>query len=174
MADLQTVTRGLTQNTTNILLCLDGIDSKTMMIRPAEKSWSLMECFEHVHNLEKLLLGIFNGPTEHTDRDPADKADHIKEIFSNDTRKLNAPDPIVPKAGFNDKEVLEQAIVSTRAALILAAALEPDELCMSFAHHYFGNMTRLEWLYFTFYHSQRHLRQAERIKAQLVNMQPQS
>lgn len=171
---IQSVKRELDRDTENILACLNGIADNTMMLIPSKGSWSLMECFEHVHALEKLLNGIFQGPVEHTQRDASLKAEQIWEVFNNDNRKLNAPEPIAPRASFKNREVLEKALAANREQLIALAEQGPDELCMAFGHHYFGNMTRLEWLYFCLYHSERHLRQAERIKAQIANMELQS
>lgn len=130
--------------------------------------WCAGEVVEHVTLLESLILKVLKGDVEPTHRAIDEKTALVKSVFGNFERKLFAPDPIQPLSEKKEREELVQTFREQRDLLKeIAITDDLSKTCLSFVHRAFGEFTRLEWIYFNIYHSERHLQQLRNIKALL-------
>jgi hypothetical protein len=85
-------------------------------------------------------------------------------MFLDFSIKMKSPDFILPSDKPLDKEQLINGIKNQSKEILNAMqANDPTEVCTGFEIPGFGPFTRLEWLYFITYHTQRHVWQLERM-----------
>jgi hypothetical protein len=170
MLNEKIIEQELKNNTDELFVYLKGIDNSLALLHPEDNSWSILDCCEHIYILEQAVNTLFKGKTEKTDRNPTEKIEKIKYRFNDYNQKLSAGDPIKPKGIFKDKEKVIQAIVSNRSQLLeLPQNGSWSDLCLGFSHAIFGYLTRIEWLYFCIFHTERHLHQMKSIEERIIN-----
>ena len=92
----------------------------------------------------------------------------MKKRFLESDKPMNASGVILPTGDAKSKAELIQTFTENRAKIAdLIDELPEEELCLKFAHPIFGNLTRMEWVHFSIIHTQRHMRQLDRIQTQL-------
>jgi len=127
---------------------------------PFAGSWTAGQVGEHLLISAEGVLETINGPVEPTDRDPAEKAGPIKQLFLDFTSKMNSPDFVMPSDAPKNKEALLQSLEKTMNGIYAAAETEDLSVtCMRFEFPGFGRLTRLEWITFILAHIQRHVHQ---------------
>ncbi|MGA2669710.1 MAG: DinB family protein [Ignavibacteria bacterium] len=161
----------LRENTNKLIEYIREVDNYVLLRRPSIYVWSIMDCYEHIEKLEKSLKKIFLGKTEITERNPTEKIEKIGNRFSDFEHKFTAGEPIQPKGEFQDKEQVMREIKNNREELL---SLIHDgtwaDLCLGYEHSLLGFLTKIEWLYFCIFHSDRHLHQMKEIEGRLVKI----
>ncbi|WP_352432925.1 DinB family protein [Mucilaginibacter sp. PAMB04274] len=77
---------------------------------------------------------------------------------------MQSPEFVVPSDGAKDKDTLLQQLEATRGKVTqAAAAYDYTYECIGFELLGSGPYTRIEWLYFIIYHTQRHVHQLRNI-----------
>lgn len=133
-------------------------------IHPEEGKWSIQQILEHLSVTEKGVLFMGQGQTTETDRDPSIIIHKVRDFLSDYTNKRSAPVPVRPPG--EDKPMSEflDIIEQSRSAFIEQAETHGWHKTLdAFPHPLSGVMTRLEWLYFHIYHTERHLHQIKQI-----------
>ena len=74
-------------------------------------------------------------------------------------KKYTAPSTVIPKGENKNKEALLDALVQQREILKNMIRQMDLTLITEFRHPVIGSMSRLEWVYFHIYHTERHVRQ---------------
>jgi hypothetical protein len=156
----------LNENTDILLEELAGFNHENFKQRPSPNEWSASEVTEHLllieRNVKKALLGKANV----TERAYDGKLTVLKPALAATGNKIQAPEMVVPQSGTLNRQEMEKELRVLReeeAALI--ATLDMSETCLEFKHPMMGTMTRYEWVYFSIYHTERHLHQLRRIAA---------
>jgi hypothetical protein len=131
--------------------------------RPPLGGWTAGQVAEHLL-LSAGAVEVIAGRTEAAGRPADEKVEAIASIFLDFTIKLQSPDFIVPAAVDYDKRTmidrLKTAWTKLREAVRL---LDLNALCVDFEMPVIGHLTRLEWIWFYVFHTQRHLRQLQRL-----------
>lgn len=132
---------------------------------PFEGSWTAGQVAQHIKLSVGNMLGLLNGNTEESQRPADQKVQQVADVFLNFGIKMKSPEFIIPQMKQYDQQRFMAFYEDYSAQLQLAAAkLDLTEICIDFELPGFGPMTRLEWLSFVLFHTQRHTAQLERIR----------
>jgi hypothetical protein len=159
----------LSTNTDALIQRINQFSDVEFNKKPDADSWSAGEVLEHLFRSEFGLPRLFTGEVQElTHRKPDAFVNKMKERFLESDKPLNASGVILPTEGVKSKSELIQKFKDNRAKIAdLIEELPPEELCLKFEHPLLGFLTRMEWVYFSIIHTQRHLLQLDRIEAQL-------
>ncbi|MGB0524944.1 MAG: DinB family protein [Flammeovirgaceae bacterium] len=157
-----TILKTFEENTAKLLDFIQQVDDSKLLVNPTRKEWSIMDCCEHILQLEQALMKLFRGPVEKVDAQSSSNVDLIKERFLDFSRKLTAFGVILPQRKYKSKTEISEALKETRKMLLRIGKNNGwNKKCMLYAHPLFGHLTRLEWIAFCIYHVERHLNQME-------------
>ena len=160
MAELQEeLSEALHQNSNLIVEFVEGLDPEKIRVRPHDDRWSVLETLEHLVNTERGLLWIYRGEKRSETRDPAPRAELIKEKFLDFEASYHAPEPISPSGKYNELTEAISDFYKTRDQILEHGAWDQEYL--AFEHRLFGTMTKPEWIHFCIVHGLRHLHQME-------------
>ncbi len=161
----------LKNTTTELLKLLSTLNQEQLNAVPFEGSWTAGQLGEHLHKSYKVAELLY-GPVKVTQRDPAEKVKSIKDALLNFDNKMISPDFILPEIKEYDKNTLINSLKESVNKITTAAqTLKPEETCTALALPGLGELTRMEWLYFIIYHTQRHVHQLQNI-SQKLNLKP--
>ncbi|HKP31500.1 MAG TPA: DinB family protein [Chitinophagaceae bacterium] len=135
--------------------------------RPADDSWSAAEVTEHLLLIETRINNAL-GRGVPTDRAPDKKIELMREALRDPARKFPAPEFVVPSTAYKVCRKMAELMIMQRG--ILKEILQTTNLTQTteFKHPVLGRLTRLEWIYFNIYHTERHCRQLARIAREVV------
>lgn len=149
---------------------LDTVNKELYKTHHEEGKWSIQQILEHLSVTERGVLMMGNGQTTETNRDPNMIIHQIRDFLGDQSDKRTAPAPVRPPG--EDKSMIKflDLILETRHAFIEQGESKGwHQILDQFSHPISGAMTRLEWLYFHIYHTERHLHQ---IKLIMQNPKP--
>jgi hypothetical protein len=163
MDQIESVIEELEESTRMLIKELSAFSDEQFFYRPAEGSWSAGEIAEHI-----LLLETRANEGMHTARTgnrPFDlKIIPIRNGLKEDEKKYVAPTKVIPKGEMKNKQDLLDALVQQREVLKNMIRKMDLSLITEFRHPVIGSMSRLEWVYFHIYHTERHVRQLKSLK----------
>ena len=159
----------LEATTTDLLNTLSTFKEEQINAVPFEGSWSAAQVADHLLKANGGILHTLRGKMQQTQR-PVDKNDAaIKKVFLDFSIKMKSPKELVPSTFPLQKEAEINSLNTTMKGLQDASkTLDLSETCLDFELPGFGALTRLEWLYFCNYHTQRHTQQLKNIHNQLL------
>lgn len=158
----------LEENTNKLLAFVSAVDDDKLLANPSREEWSIMDCCEHILQLEQALMRLFRGPVETVSEHSTEIIDIVKSRFLDFSSKMTAFGVILPQRKYKSKQEISEAIKETRKMLVRIGTNNGwDKKCMLYAHPLFGHLTRLEWIAFCIYHVERHLNQMEGILQQV-------
>ncbi len=141
-----------------------AFDANRINIKPAENKWSAAQVARHLIKANSGLPAMLNGEKKDADRAPDEMVERIKSDFLNFGIKMEAPDFIVPEdKNFDQDELIEKL---ERVKSDIAKTIENTDLsqiCSAFEFPVYGFLTGIEMLSFAVYHTQRHLKQLEKV-----------
>lgn len=133
---------------------------------PKTDMWSAAEIAEHVILSDHEMYKSVTGRTSETERAPDLYTDQLKAVFLNFDSKMKSPDFIIPKGKFKTKHATLKAFDEVVMKLQDAANnLDLSKTCEEIVVQEFKGSTRLEVLYFTVVHTQRHAHQMNKLAA---------
>lgn len=133
---------------------------------PFPGSWTAGQVSEHILLSASGGVKVLNEGGQPTERLPAEKVDALGDLFLNFDIKMISPDFIQPSDEPQDKDELLHSLGSTFEEMVtLSKELDLTLTYTGFEMPQFGMLTRLEWLSFILYHTQRHIRQLQNIRA---------
>lgn len=136
---------------------------------PADGTWSPAQVGHHLYKSYKGVPQLLSAPVKVTERNPAANISRIKNDLLNFQTKLKAPDFIIPELKIYDKEQLLTNLENALGAITEGAkSLDLTQTCTAFALPVYGEMTRLEWLYFVVFHTKRHNHQLSNLVEEVV------
>lgn len=148
---------------------VSGLPFESFNMRKEKGAWSAGDCIEHLVIIERSARNTLMGPVKYYNRDYDQKIPVVKKAFDDDVKKFIAGKLAAPPEASRNPEHIIAEFISNREEIKKVISKEDlTVLCDAFRHPLFGHFTRLEWIYFVIYHSQRHSRQIERIIATLV------
>lgn len=152
----------LGNTTSELTKLLSGFTQEQFNLVPFEGSWTSAQLAEHLNKSYDVAKLLF-GQVRETTRPPDEKINEIKEIFLNFNTKMKSPDFIVPENKVYDKTALLSSLTTGIKKLEEAKSLNLSETCTAFALPNIGELTRMEWICFVIYHTQRHVHQLKNI-----------
>jgi hypothetical protein len=160
---LPTLLLELEQNTQAVEQRILSLNETEFHFSPSPEKWSPSEVLAHLSILEGFINQVVIGETEIGTRASEEMVPLIHSTFLNREGKMVAPEVITPKPGIrkSQEEMLNKFRRNRNHLIELLQEHDPTLLCKNFKHHFFGELTRIEWGYFVLYHGQRHLQQME-------------
>lgn len=125
---------------------------------PFDGSWTPVQLMEHVTLSVKSVGYAIEGGGEITTRNPVERKDEFEKIFLDYSLKFQSPEMIVPG---NEPLPRKEAVRGLTGAFekFRQVANNHDETVKEIKGLPLGDATMLELMYFTQYHSTRHLDQ---------------
>lgn len=152
------------KNTMDILLQkLSAFDNDELNVVPKNNGWSAGQVGHHLLKSYSVIKTL-NGNTAPTTRSPDEKINEIREIFRDFGIKMDSPTGVLPAAGPFEKEALIPSL--EKRINQIEEVIRTKDLtltCEDYAIPEYGKFTRLEWINFVIYHTQRHFRQLDRL-----------
>jgi uncharacterized damage-inducible protein DinB len=128
--------------------------------------WSIGEIIEHIIKTQVGTIRILRAQSSEVSRSPLEKVESFQTIFGDDSTQLQAGPAIMPDDTPKDLERMIAKLKSNNNALTwLIKDIDLEKEYHSFSHPRFGILTGAEWILFTIAHTDRHLRQIERLLA---------
>jgi DinB superfamily len=128
---------------------------------PFEGSWTAGQVAEHLFRSDSSILAALYGTAKPAERQPDLHQEELKAVFLNFDIKQSGPEEIRPTGAWHEKEALLHSLEGTRARIFEAVSiLDLSVLCI---HPALGELTRMEFIYFVIYHTQRHIHQLKNI-----------
>jgi hypothetical protein len=152
------------ENTQALLEMISSFDQEEFNTVPFEGSWTPGQVVEHLMKSESGVAEMLATSVEATERNPGEKIGEIKDTFLDFTIKFQSPKFIIPDNEPKDKRILFKAMKHNREKIQKAIkSMDMSQTCLSFELPVMGFLTRLEWIHFLMYHSQRHIHQLKNI-----------
>lgn len=125
--------------------------------------WTVAQIGEHLLK-SYAVVETLNGTVVPTERPIDQKVEEMRTLFLNFDIKMNSPEAIIPSKGF----IVEARLLKGLERRIeeLNEVIQNKDLsmtCTDFEIPEYGPFTRLEWIHFNLYHTQRHVHQMKRI-----------
>ena len=130
---------------------------------PYPGSWTAGQVGEHLFKTFQIVK-LLQRQSDPIGRAPDQKVAAIREVMLDFETRRQAPDAVVPSSETLDKEVLMNSLGKRIAEFrSLIATTDLAEACPYFVLPQFGEFSKLEWVYFNLYHTQRHMEQLRKI-----------
>jgi hypothetical protein len=137
--------------------------------RPAYGGWTAGQVAEHLLLSGGVVETIAGRTAPTTTRQPDAHCAMIAGVFLDFNTKLQSPDFIIPSAGYHDQqEMIGKLKIVWEKIKEGVRRLDLSVTCLDFEFPTVGPLTRLEWLWFYVWHTQRHLNQLKNIHAAIV------
>ena len=134
---------------------------KSINAIPFKDSWTAAQLATHVTKSNKAIAQGLQMEGKLAERDPEQGVVQIRKMFLDFEAKYKSPEFIVPEEKEYDKDEVMKAIgVSVNK---LKYARNEVNLSEIINLPIFGEVTKLELLYFVLYHTQRHIHQLKKI-----------
>lgn len=160
----------LTTSTENFIKQLSIFTPENFNYTPSDKAWSAAQISEHLLKLEILANKIMRGQTVPTNRAADGKISMIKWAMNDVNSKRTAPEIVEPSGEYKDAEQLRDQIIKQRELIKeIIDTTDITDACMSGKHPALGTLTKLEWIYFIIYHTQRHLQQMKTLEDKILH-----
>jgi hypothetical protein len=147
-----------------LLQTITSIKQQDINQVPFEGSWTAGQVCEHVNLSVSGIINTLKAPAEVTERIPDQHAQELRDMFLNFDLKFTAAPTLMPEGMAHDKKKLANTLAGTFESLV--GIIQTEDLTGTFAGFKFpgmGPLTRLEWVYLTIYHTQRHIHQIKNI-----------
>lgn len=132
---------------------------------PYHNSWTPGQCAEHIRMSTSGFNDVINGPVKDTSREPDAGVEQIKAQFLNFDIKMQSPDFVVPEAKSYDQQQMADALKVINDNLLQSVKLlDLTKTCTAFKIPGADWFTRFESASFVLYHTQRHVRQLQKMQ----------
>lgn len=143
---------------------IDSFHHDNFNARPASGGWTAAQVAEHIRLSAGSIAKVLTGTTISTDRDPEANVGTLRAIFMDFDSRMQSPDFILPA----DKPYQKADFIVFFRRLIkdiedAVDELDLSETCLDFELPNMGRLTRIEWIAFVLYHTQRHIHQMRNI-----------
>ena len=164
MTATESVLTAFAGSTDKLITTLEQFPAEKFNTIPSEGSWSVGMVADHLLKLEKRINHIIISPGKRAEREPDEKVDHIRTALENMTVKLRAPSFLNPVTEPVERDSLLAELRQQKERLLRNAEIQDlTEICADFPHNRLGELTRLEWIWFNVYHTDRHIQQLKNI-----------
>jgi uncharacterized damage-inducible protein DinB len=163
---LATLINGMEQTAASLIDQLQMVSDTHFNRKPSAKKWSIAQVADHIYLSNQSIIKALQLDGTEVDRDPAERIEELKEMFLDFSKLYKAPLFIVPQQTDYNREQLMQALL--RSLQQIHRLMYKTELNVLINHPAFGDISKLEILYFVLYHTQRHLRQIKQTHTELL------
>ncbi len=145
---------------------VSSVNEALINVVPFKDSWTVAQLATHVKKSNNAIIQGLQMDGKPCERNPTQREEELKKTFLDFDAHYQSPDFIVP----NNKEYKKAAVVEQLENSIekLKHLRSNTNLVAIINLPIFGEITKLEILYFVLYHTQRHIRQLKNI-LQVIN-----
>ncbi len=140
--------------------------------KPGSGRWSVRECAEHIALTEDFLFDLITKKLMQSPADPAKKAlvkgkdEQVLRESADRSRKLQAPEPVVPRNQFATGEAAVEHFKASRDRMLDYVRTTKDDLRNHFGEHpAYGTLDTYQLVLLTAGHTERHTAQLNEVKA---------
>jgi hypothetical protein len=165
--DKATLQEALRRGEEAFLHSVAGVSETTCRLRPAENSWSVLECAEHVAVAEEVMLALVTGKRNPRSAEAPKRDGRILRSGTDRSMRFDASDQSRPRGRFS---TLADAVAHFRAVRVRTLRLvqETSEDLrateVTHPHSVVGVISTYECLLLMGAHVQRHALQIEEVK----------
>ncbi|MBL7710588.1 MAG: DinB family protein [Chitinophagaceae bacterium] len=134
-------------------------EAKVNMV-PFEGSWTIAQVADHITLSNTSIAKALSLAGTPINRAADERAGELEDIFLDFSKKYKAPGFIIPTQDVYEKEELINQLEQSFTAIKEASS---TDLAVLINHPAFGDISKLEILYFVWFHTQRHLQQVKNI-----------
>ncbi|NGP89098.1 DinB family protein [Fodinibius halophilus] len=159
-----TLRQKLKASSDSLLHTISTFPDSEFNTEPPEGGWSAGQVAEHLVKVEGGTVRVLTSEGQKADRAPEQYIPIMKKRLLDFESKMQATKPIVPDDQSKDKEDILATLQDIRQRM--TSLIETQDLtqrAVAFEHPIFGYLTRVEWIVFVIYHSQRHLYQIKEL-----------
>lgn len=156
----------LDKTTTELLQLISSTDSRTINTVPADSdlikdSWTAAQLAIHITKSNRAIAQALEMEGKTVERNPGERVKELREMFLNFNTKFQSPQFLRPKW----ENYLKETLVADLKKSIdqLSQIRNRTNLSEIISLPAFGEITKLELLYFVLYHTQRHIQQLKNI-----------
>jgi hypothetical protein len=154
----------LTQTIDKLLQIILSFPSEKFNTIPFAGSWTAAQVCDHVLKSVSGVHEMLYSKAEPTTRQAEEKKEAISNMFLDFVTKMKSPEFILPRNEPLDKNQVVSAFEELKSKLTEAInRLDLTQACTVFELPGFGPFTRVEWIWFAVYHTQRHTHQLTNI-----------
>ncbi|MFA6059548.1 MAG: DinB family protein [Taibaiella sp.] len=153
----------------SLLHLANSFSEKGFNTIPFEGSWTAAQVIDHITKSNKSIAQALSLEGKPADRKPDERTPELAKIFLDFKTKLKSPDFILPTQDIYQKASLIATLESSIEKL--KEGVGNTSLIDAIEHQAFGEITKLELLYFVVYHTQRHMHQLQHIYEIVENKQ---
>jgi hypothetical protein len=153
----------------SLLHLVNSFSEKGLNTIPFEGSWTAAQVIDHVTKSNKSITQALSLEGKPAGREPDERTPELAKIFLDFKTKLKSPDFILPT-----QDNYQKASLITALKLSIKKLKEVSgntSLADAIEHKAFGEITKMELLYFVVYHTQRHMHQLQHIYEIVENRQ---
>ena len=151
----------LEDTTSKLMEKVQRLDEVQINFIPFANSWTAAQVADHLtksnNSIAKAML--LNGTA--INRNPGARVEELRTVFLDFDSKLKSPDFILPSQDIYEREVVIDNLRWSVEKLIEVSS--ESDLSEMINHRAFGDITKLEILYFVHFHTLRHIRQLDKI-----------
>ena len=151
------------------LASTEGLSAAQWSFKAAPNRWSVAEVAEHIAASEDFLMGniqekVMKGParTEPTNLKEID--DFVLQAISDRTKKIQAPEPLVPANRFGSTAASLKHFKESRAKTLVFLTETKDLRDHAIDSPLGKKLDAYQWLLFISAHSERHTKQINEVK----------
>jgi hypothetical protein len=140
---------------------MSTVEEDKINMVPYEGSWTAPQLLRHVTKSMSGMAEAIHMDAKPTDRNPGERIEGLKNVFLDFSKKMKSPEFIIPEEGIYEKQfAIDDLNKSFNQFKENANNANLNELVEGLP---LGPTTKLEIIYFTLFHTQRHLHQMEKI-----------
>lgn len=140
---------------------MSTVEEDKINMVPYEGSWTAPQLLRHVSKSISGMAKAMHMDAKLTERNPGERIEELKTVFLDFSKKLKSPEFIIPEEGTYEKQfTIDDLNRSFNQFKDNANNVNVNELVEGLP---LGPITKLEIIYFTLFHTQRHLHQMEKI-----------
>ena len=137
-----------------------GISPEQASGKPAPKSWSVLECIEHVVAVENRFLGWISNGTAIAPQRSEEKEIQLSTTIRSRMTKVQAPEAVHPQGRFKTLAAALAEFEAVRDRSVQVVQERGDQLySIGVTHSRFGDMNGAELIHVIDGHARRHAEQ---------------
>ncbi|MBS1597694.1 MAG: DinB family protein [Bacteroidetes bacterium] len=149
----ETVIRDIEQSALELRQVLGGFSAEQFN-QKAQDGWSPGQVAEHILLCDILINRTLKGEIRKADRSPEKMIPAIQSYFTNLGKNFDVVTATIPSDTLKDRAALTEKINLQRQQFIwVVKTMDLTPICTSFLHPEFGELTKLEWIYFGISHT---------------------
>ena len=140
---------------------MSSVENDKINMVPYEGSWTAPQLLRHVTKSISGMAKAMQMDAKPTDRNPGERIEEFKTVFLDFSKKMKSPEFIVPEEGTYEKQfTIDDLNKLFTQFKVNANNANSSELVEGLP---LGPITKLEIIYFTLFHTLRHLHQMKKI-----------